>query len=147
MRVTFCASFSFLCDWWLVIGDWWLVTSDSWLGDEVGSGTDDSYRYRHFDRSYLCLMMIESWNAMCRRVEKSRSTSGKGFLLQVITVKLYFEQSENGSYIELLWTVSSSPYRLCWTFSTQGPKSIYTFFFILYKYDRSKWRLGVISIS
>ena len=31
---------------------------------------------------------------MCRRMEKSQSTSGKGFLYQIITLKHHFEPSE-----------------------------------------------------
>ena len=38
---------------------------------------------------------------MCRRVEKSRSTSRKGLMQQVVTVRLYFEQSEKDSSNEL----------------------------------------------
>ena len=38
---------------------------------------------------------------MCRRVEKSLSTSEKGFLLQIVTVKLYLEQSDKTRSNEL----------------------------------------------
>ena len=60
---------------------------------------------------------IRSWehrsDEMCRRMEKSQSTSEKGFLLQIVTVRQYFERSKNGISSELPWYVLLSLYRWC----------------------------------
>ena len=65
---------------------------------------------------------------MCRRVEKSRSTSGKGFLFQIATVRGSLEQSERSSSNELPDYVSSSPYRWCCEISPLRGTSHFTSF-------------------
>ena len=77
---------------------------------------------------------------MCRRVEKSRSTSGKGFLLQIVAVRGSLEQSEISSSSELPDYVSSSPYRWCCEISSfRGTSHFTSFMPFSYHKDITYW--------